>query len=107
VRFGDLTAQRVAGSQPNTPLATLTHHHAETTDEKIDEHDPNTDDHDGLPATRLSAVSGDPRPRTEPAIEQKMWVYWITQRFTGRTLTGAELARVFSTNNYGRGVLRQ
>jgi hypothetical protein len=52
-------------------------------------------------------VSGDPHPHPEPTAEQKMWAYWMTQRSNGRTPTGSELDRVFSTNNYGRGVLRK
>jgi hypothetical protein len=36
-----------------------------------------------------------------------MWAYYVTERAKGHAPTGAELDRVFSTNNYGRGVLRK
>lgn len=85
----------------------LTHHHTETATEKTNEAGPRTNETDVLPATRLSAVSGDSRPRPEPTAEQKMWAYYLTERAKGRAPTSAELDRVFFTNNYGRGVLRR
>jgi hypothetical protein len=92
----------------------LTHHHTETTGEKINETSPGRNEtdsghneSDALPATRLSRVSSDPRPQPEPTAEQKMWAYFVTERSKGRTPSGAELDRVFSTNNYGRSVLRK
>lgn len=109
-----LFAVMVTGCPPVALLAliellnhVLTHHHTETTTEKINESNPRTNETDVLPATRLSAVSGDSRPRPEPTAEQKMWAYYVTERAKGRAPTGAELDRVFSTNNYGRGVLRR
>lgn len=44
--------------------------------------------------TRLVVVSGDSRPPTEPAAEQRMWAYFVTERSKGRTPTGAELDRI-------------
>jgi hypothetical protein len=109
-----LFAVMVTGCPPMALLAliellnhVLTHHYTETTNGKINEAGPRTNETDVLPATRLSAVSGDSRPHPEPTAEQKMWAYYVTERSKGRAPTGAELDRVFSTNNYGRGVLRR
>ncbi|TVT48388.1 DUF2637 domain-containing protein [Amycolatopsis rhizosphaerae] len=56
---------------------------------------------------RLAAVSDEARPPAEPTAEQRMWAYYVTERFKGRTPTGAELDRIAGTNNYGRKVLRR
>ncbi|GDY34068.1 DUF2637 domain-containing protein [Gandjariella thermophila] len=58
-------------------------------------------------AARLAAVSDESRPPAEPTAQQKMWAYYQTERAKGRRPTGAELDRVFATNNYGRRVLRR
>ncbi|MFF0144451.1 uncharacterized protein DUF2637 [Amycolatopsis sulphurea] len=58
------------------------------------------------PVVRLAVVSDEARP-VEPTAEQRMWVYYVTERAKGRTPTGAELDRIAGTNNYGRKVLRQ
>jgi hypothetical protein len=82
-------------------------HHAETVTENPNETRRQPNDTELMPATQLSATSLDPRPPSKPTVEQKMWAYYMTERSKGRTPTGAELDRVFSTNNYGRGVLRK
>jgi hypothetical protein len=56
---------------------------------------------------RLAVVSGESRSPTEPTAEQRMWVYYVTERSKGRTPTGAELDRIAGTNNYGRRLLRR
>ena len=85
----------------------LTHHHAEITDETPNESQSRTVHENPAHETRLSVVSGDPRPLPEPTAEQKMWAYWTAERAKGRIPSGSELDRVFSTNNYGRSVLRK
>ena len=62
---------------------------------------------DTAPTVRLAMVSGASRQQPEPTAEQKMWVYYQTERAKGRTPTGAELDRIAATNNYGRRVLRR
>jgi hypothetical protein len=79
----------------------LTHHHTETIAEKINETKAGSDENYAVPATRLSVVSGDPRPQAQPTAEQRMWAYFVTEQSKGRTPTGAELDRVFSTNTAG------
>ncbi|MGH3799484.1 MAG: DUF2637 domain-containing protein [Pseudonocardiaceae bacterium] len=56
---------------------------------------------------RLAVISGQSRPPAEPTAEQRMWVFFQTERSKGRTPTGAELDRIAGTNNYGRRVLRR
>jgi hypothetical protein len=56
---------------------------------------------------RLAVVPEQSRPPAEPAAEQRMWAYYVTERSKGRTPTGAELDRIAGTNNYGRRLLRQ
>lgn len=88
----------------------LTHHHTEKITESSpgrNEPDRRHNETDALPATRRSAASSDPRTTPEPTAEQKMWAYYVTERSKCYTPTGAELDRVFSTNNYGRSVLRK
>jgi hypothetical protein len=36
-----------------------------------------------------------------------MWQHWLECRAAGRPVTGAELDRVFGTNNYGRRVINE
>ncbi|GDY33883.1 DUF2637 domain-containing protein [Gandjariella thermophila] len=60
-----------------------------------------------VPVACLAVVSENSRPPAEPTAEQKMWAYYQTERAKGRRPTGAELDRVFTTNNYGRRVLRR
>lgn len=59
------------------------------------------------PPVRLTLVSGESRQQAEPTAEQRMWVYYQTERTKGRTPTGAELDRIAGTNNYGRRVVRR
>lgn len=58
-------------------------------------------------AMRLTVVSDQSRPPTEPTAEQRMWAYYVTERSKGHMPTGAELDRLAGTNNYGRRLLRQ
>lgn len=59
------------------------------------------------PVVRLAPVPVEARPPTEPTAEQRMWVYYVTQRSKGHTPTGAELDHIAGTNNDGRRVLRR
>src|SRR6266536_3581072 len=56
---------------------------------------------------RLAVVSGQSRPPTQLTAEQRMWAHYVTERYRGRSPTGAELDRIAGTNNYGRRLLRQ
>lgn len=55
----------------------------------------------------LAVVSGEARPPTDQAAEQRMLAYYVTEQAKGRTPTGAELDWIAGTNNYGRKVLRR
>lgn len=59
------------------------------------------------PVVRLAVVPDESRSSAEPTAEQRMWVYYVTERAKGRTPTGAELDRIAGTNNYGRRLLRE
>ncbi|WP_024799543.1 DUF2637 domain-containing protein [Nocardia sp. BMG51109] len=88
----------------------LKRHHIETTDNtetanETDETDETTRATE--PVVRLAAVPAGSLPSAGPTAEQRMWVYYVTERSKGRIPTGAELDRIAGTNNYGRRVLRQ
>ncbi|MCP2200946.1 hypothetical protein LX90_004648 [Lentzea flava] len=59
------------------------------------------------PVVRLAVVPDKSQSSAEPTAEQRMWVYYVTERAKGRTPTGAELDRIAGTNNYGRRLLRE
>ncbi|MGH3869554.1 MAG: DUF2637 domain-containing protein [Pseudonocardiaceae bacterium] len=80
----------------------LKRHRAETTNQTSTETGEQT-----ARVMRLAVVSGQSRPPAEPTAEQRMWVFFQTERSKGHTPTGAELDRIAGTNNYGRRVLRR
>ncbi|GDY33622.1 hypothetical protein GTS_52550 [Gandjariella thermophila] len=82
----------------------LKRHRAETANETGNE---TTETDETVPVARLAVVSDESRPPAEPTAEQRMWAYLQTEWAKGRRPTGAELDRVFATNNYGRRVLRR
>jgi hypothetical protein len=82
----------------------LKRHQTETTTETSE---PTRADDETAVVVGLAAGHGRSRPPARPTAEQRMWVYYLTERSNGRTPTGAELDRLTGTNNYGRRVLRR
>ncbi|MEY7974641.1 DUF2637 domain-containing protein [Saccharomonospora xinjiangensis] len=82
----------------------LKRHRAETANETTETGE--TGD-ETAPVVRLAVVPDESRSSAEPTAEQRMWVYYVTERAKSRTPTGAELDRIAGTNNYGRRLLRE
>ncbi|MGW5719155.1 DUF2637 domain-containing protein [Amycolatopsis sp. NPDC003865] len=55
----------------------------------------------------VEQTSTEVRPTTAESAEARMWAFYVAERAAGRSPTGADLARVAGTNNYGRRVLRR
>ncbi|WP_280510372.1 DUF2637 domain-containing protein [Nocardia farcinica] len=78
----------------------LRRHRAETANETTETGE--TGD-ETAPVVRLAVVPDESRSSAEPTAEQRMWVYYVTERAKGRAAPGAGFVRFAGTKNYGRG----